>query len=32
MNSLTESELDKYNQLIEQGYNDEYAKAYLGML
>ena len=32
MDGLTQSELDRYNQLIEQGYNDEYARAYLGML
>ena len=32
MDSLTESEIDRYNELIEQGYTDEYAKAYLGML
>ena len=32
MDGLTQSELDRYNQLIGQGYNDEYAKAYLGML
>jgi hypothetical protein len=32
MDGLTQSELDKYNQLIGQGYNDEYARAYLGML
>ena len=32
MDSLTENEIDRYNELIEQGYTDEYAKAYLGML
>tara|TARA_B100001559_G_C16412062_1_gene580836 strand:- start:43 stop:1071 length:1029 start_codon:yes stop_codon:yes gene_type:complete len=32
MDGLTQSEFDRYNQLIGQGYNDEYAKAYLGML
>ena len=32
MDSLTESEIERYNELIEQGYTDEYAKAYLGML
>jgi len=32
MDGLTQSELDRYNQLIAQGYNDEYARAYLGML
>lgn len=32
MDGLTQSELDRYNQLIGQGYNDEYARAYLGML
>ena len=32
MDSLTDSELSRYNQLIEQGYSDEYAKAYIGML
>ena len=29
MDSLTESEIERYNELIEQGYTDEYAKAYL---
>ena len=32
MDALTDSELSRYNQLIEQGYSDEYAKAYIGML
>ena len=32
MDGLTQSEFDRYNQLIGQGYNDEYARAYLGML
>ena len=32
MDSLTESETDRYNELIRLGYTDEYARAYLGML
>jgi hypothetical protein len=31
MDSLSEAELYQYNQLIGQGYTDEYAKAYLGL-
>ena len=31
MDSLSEAELYQYNQLIDQGYTDEYAKAYLGL-
>ena len=31
MDSLSEAELYQYNQLIDQGYTDEYARAYLGL-
>ena len=32
MDSLTESEQYKYSQLIQAGYTDDYAKAYLGLM
>ena len=32
MDSLTSSEQYRYDQLIAQGYSDEYAKAYLGLM